>query len=178
MKFHYIRRCIRGLRVFTHQPSACITLITSDCNSFRKTASNISLRATITRPGGCTRAMKKASAFPRQLPPLLRLSFSPTALCFLGKLPRTLSLRPRRKFQRRIRLSGNQSETSRNRGKSIQDPRSANTEAVSICSPLPSETQHRLQRITNFVCPFRPRGNFFYPSRRNTNYRLIYANTL
>lgn len=80
------------------------------------------------------------------------------------RFPPMLLLRSQ-SFKDRIHLSGNQTETSKNKGKSIQDPHSANTEAVSICSLLPPETQHRLQRITNFVCPVPLSENFFQPSR-------------
>lgn len=58
-----------------------------------------------------------------------------------------------REFQRRIRLFGNQTETSKNKGKSIQDPRSANTEAVSICSLLTSRNATSLTKNHQFRLP-------------------------
>ena len=104
---------------------------------------------------------KKISfVFSRQLQFLLHYSPPPLfrSILFLSRNSQ-LSRRARVPKNVRIRLFGNQTETSRNKGKSIQDRRGANTEAISICSLLPllpPKTQHRLQRITNFVCLFVP----------------------
>lgn len=96
---------------------------------------------------------------------------------------RILLLSRRQSFKERIHLSGNQTETSKNKGKSIQDPHSANTEAVSICSllppPLPPKRNIAYKESPISFAPFRSvkTSSPTIPCR-NTNYRLMHVNTL
>lgn len=101
----------------------------------------------------------------------------------LGDAVRLFTLQ---KFQRRIRLHGNQTETSEERGqkylRSTQTEYRSGSNLQTLISPERNITYKESPISFSPPCTLvlypQRRGNFVLPSYRNTNYRLIYANTL
>lgn len=104
-------------------------------------------------------------------------------LPFLRRRCSTFCLSRNRSFKGTYVCSEIRRKQVKNGGRSIQDPRRTNTETVPICRLLSPRNATSLTKNHQFrfLSPpplSRRRGNFSLPSYRNTNYHLIYANTL